>query len=159
MMTEVHTRDRMGRIPLHYAAIDKPVEQMGLAPQRKAEVRQQRVEYKLANVRHQIDSGADVNTKDNEGNTPLHFAVNSDSAEVVKELLDSGADIEATNEKGETPLNIAVGNGIPGSIEIIRLLRERGANPHAEANNGVSPLGFIKMIGNETKRAIFADLL
>ncbi|MDO3058460.1 MULTISPECIES: ankyrin repeat domain-containing protein [Mycobacteriaceae] len=162
-MTDVHQRDRAGRTPLHYAAIDGPREQMGSAwqeedPARKAELHEQSVEFKLANVRHLIDSGADVNAKDDEGWTPLHFAATHDSAEVVRQLLDAGAEIDAVNNKGETPLRCAV-SATWMDPKTLQLLRDRGADPFRPANNGRSAIDYLRMIDQEDKRAPFSDLL
>ncbi|SHX98163.1 putative ankyrin-like protein [Mycobacteroides abscessus subsp. abscessus] len=82
-----------------------------------------------------------------------------DSVEIVRYLLDAGADLEHANNKGETPLNIAVGNTTSGAGEIIQFLRDRGADPYRPANNGVSAIDYLRRIGNEDKRAPFADLL
>ena len=42
-----------------------------------------------------IDSGADIEAKDNEGvNTPLHWAVEKNSLDVARLLIDSGANTE-----------------------------------------------------------------
>ncbi len=162
-MTNVHDRDRAGRTPLHYAAIDGPRDQVNAwqetDPVRIAELHQSSVEHRLNNSRHLIDSGADVNAGDENGYTPLHFAVNADSVEVVRYLLDSGANLEAVNDKGETPLNIAVGNTTSGAGEIIQFLRDRGADPFRPANNGRSAIDYLRMIGSEAKRAPFSDLL
>lgn len=161
-MTNIHERDRMGRTPLHYAAIDRPD---GTAndwketdPARKAELHQRSVEFKLANVRHLIDSGADVNATDDNGDTPLHFAATHDSAEVVKMLLDAGADVDAVNAKGETPLKRAVADPWI-DINTLQLLRDRGADPFRQANNGRSAIDTLRIMGDEARRAAFADLL
>ena len=58
-------------------------------------------------VRALIAKGADVNGKNNVGNTPLILSVLADSKESVKILLDAGADIDIRNNKREQAINLA----------------------------------------------------
>jgi len=44
----------------------------------------------------------DVNAKNDEGDTPLHFAAVRGSLSVARLLLQSGANLNATNNKGES---------------------------------------------------------
>jgi len=48
--------------------------------------------------------GADINVKDNDGDTALMYAVNRFQLEKVQALLDAGADVNVKNKKGETAL-------------------------------------------------------
>lgn len=161
-MTNIHDRDRAGRTPLHYAVTDGPRDQTNAwkeaDPRRKAELHDQSVEFRLNNVRHLIDSGADVNARDDSDYTPLHFAATRDSAEVVRLLLDSGAEVDAVNNKGETPLRCAV--GAPWvDPNTLGLLREHGADPFRPSNNGRSAIDFLRGIADDARRAAFIDLL
>jgi ankyrin repeat protein len=52
-------------------------------------------------VRLLAEAGANVNARDNDGNTPLHETFLTD---VEEELLKLGADVNARNNDGETPL-------------------------------------------------------
>ena len=52
-------------------------------------------------VRLLIYAGANVNARDNDGNTPLHETFLTD---VEEELLKLGADVNARNKDGETPI-------------------------------------------------------
>ena len=55
--------------------------------------------------------GVDINKKDNQGNTPLHYAaMETDNAEILKFLLAQGADAKLTTEFGETAYDLASEN-------------------------------------------------
>ena len=71
-----------------------------------------------------ITKGADVNIKDNNGRTPLNWAVRRRHKDVVELLIAKGADVNAKNNEGETPLSIAEEKG---HTEIVELLRKHGA--------------------------------
>ena len=70
-----------------------------------------------------LKAGADVNARDNKGWTALHYATESNQAEVIKELLKAGADVKAKDNKGWTALDLAE-HGRGDNQETIRLLRE-----------------------------------
>jgi ankyrin repeat protein len=78
-----------------------------------------------------LDRGADVNSRANDGFTPLHRASAYGAPEVVRLLLEHGADVEAVNVDGKTALQVVgesryeVDQG--RCDEITRLLVERGA--------------------------------
>jgi hypothetical protein len=57
-------------------------------------------------------SGARVNKKDRNANTPLHFAVLQNHLDIVSLLRAYGADNAIRNHQGETPLNLALGKPI-----------------------------------------------
>jgi len=55
-----------------------------------------------------VSRGADVNARNNSGDTPLAIAVRRNLQEQGEALLAAKADIFASNVKGETPLSIAL---------------------------------------------------
>jgi len=73
----------------------------------------------------ELNSGADVNAKDDEGRTALIFAVVNMHYETVKVLLDHGADVNARARDGGTGLILAASSG---DAEIVRELLNQGAD-------------------------------
>lgn len=53
-----------------------------------------------------LDAGAEVNAKDNDNWTPLHWAILGSNYDTARFLLEHGADANARNEVGENPLDL-----------------------------------------------------
>jgi ankyrin repeat protein len=81
--------------------------------------------------------GADINTPDLNGNTPLHWAVIMGQSNIVKQLVDTMADLNVKGVGGKSPLHLAVQQGF---VPIAELLLKAGADPNAKADNGETPL-------------------
>ena len=54
-----------------------------------------------------LDSGAEVDAQNNEGETALHLAVLRKSVDVAELLLQSCSNIEVRSKDGQTPVNYA----------------------------------------------------
>src|SRR2546425_378857 len=79
--------------------------------------------------------GAQVNSKDEDGATPLmHASINGDPG-LVKVLLEKGADPNARNKAGATALLWSVHD-----VRKVRLLVGKGANVNARSEGGKTPL-------------------
>jgi len=70
-----------------------------------------------------IALGQNVNAKDDDGSTPLHYAAAKSNKEVTELLIVEGADVNAKDEDGETPLDFANKVKRP---KIAALLRKHG---------------------------------
>lgn len=79
-------------------------------------------------VRLLIQQKADVNARQMDGSTALHWAVRSDNLEMADLLIRAGANVSAANHDGATPMLLAAINGDPAMIE---KLLQAGADPNA----------------------------
>ncbi|CAL1291840.1 unnamed protein product [Larinioides sclopetarius] len=72
--------------------------------------------------------GIDINSKDSNGRSLLHFAVNEQKKDKVISLLSSGADVFAVTAKGNTSLHIAASRGFS---EIAKILLDHVKEHHS----------------------------
>ena len=63
-----------------------------------------------------LSTRVDVNGREGDGATALHWATHRNDLETVKDLIDAGADASASNTLGATPLWLAATNG---SVEVL----------------------------------------
>lgn len=150
----VNSRDRDGRAPLHYLALNPSCP----------------VTHLIDMSSMLMDRGADVNLKDNNGDTALHLLVReqNDEAETVREdgvdlkittdscswhgktswglerfisdLVARGADVNCKNGYGNSPLHLAAR---AGSKRNLKILLKKGADVNSRNNNGWTPLHFL----------------
>jgi ankyrin repeat protein len=81
-----------------------------------------------ARLRAAIAAGAELNSLDHLGVTPLYYAITRGDIEIVETLLDAGVDIEMPTDSDDpslTPLRFA--EEFWGLTEIGQLLRASGA--------------------------------
>jgi ankyrin repeat protein len=91
-----------------------------------------------------ISKGANVNTRDFKGVTPLVLAANLNFIEGVEVLVAKGARVDDANDAGETPLISAVHNR---NVPMMRLLLKAGANPDRADNSGRSARDYAVLEG------------
>ena len=89
-------------------------------------------------VRKLLASGANVNCRNDLGDTPLNFAVQNGHKEVVSLLMGvPGLDIEIKGFQNKVPLHYACYNG---KVDIARMLLTCGANVNSRERSGKTPL-------------------
>lgn len=92
-----------------------------------------------------IAKGANVNSRDAHGVTPLVLACNLNFTEGVDLLVGKGARVDESNNSGETPLITAVHNR---NLPLTRILLKAGANPDRADNSGRTARDYAKLAGN-----------
>jgi ankyrin repeat protein len=88
-------------------------------------------------VKSLLKQHVDVNARQADGTTPLHWAAHWDDLEMVQLLIRAGADVNAVNELGVPPLSLACTNG---NAALVGLLLKAGADPNAALPTGETAL-------------------
>ncbi|RYP80672.1 hypothetical protein DL769_002354 [Monosporascus sp. CRB-8-3] len=101
-----------------------------------------------------LDRGADIEAKDEYGQTPLSLAASFGYEAVVELLLNKGADIKAKDEFGRTPLSLAA---LYGHKAVLELLLDKGADIKAKDEFGRTPLSLAARNGYETVVKLLLD--
>ncbi|CAB3384938.1 Hypothetical predicted protein [Cloeon dipterum] len=197
----IHHARVKGLHPIHFAAryadldfVQWLVEVAGISVHRLSLKRMSSpLHYAGSNLRHGaeianylIDSGVEVNRKNQIGETPLHCALRHENVDVAKLLIDKGADL-SEKLNGENYLHFCLSNGAEICAKLVydcrkglindvlsngttvlhiaaekatlptaRWLIEAGANIDAQTNDGKKPAFFAK---DETMRLYFQELL
>ena len=94
-----------------------------------------------------MESKADVNKTNNNGETPLHVSALSGSYESCAMLLDAGAKINKKTNEGLTPLHSSI-LAPNNSSRLASLLIDCGVGINEEDNMERTPLAMSTMHGN-----------
>ena len=95
----------------------------------------------VAEVQTCLETGARVDARDNNGNTPLHWVVRAGSdLAIITVLLEAGARVSARDKQGDTPLHSAARSS--SDPKIIEVLLEAGADVNVWNEDGTTPLHY-----------------
>ena len=101
-----------------------------------------------------IADGVDVNGRDGDGTTALHWAALHDDVDMGRALIAAGARAEAANRFDATPLALAAENG---SAAFIELLLDAGADPDAATPEGETALLTVARTGRADAVRLLLD--
>jgi ankyrin repeat protein len=114
--TNINDRNKEGKAMIHYAAAEKdPI-------------------YAKIKMKGILASAPDIDITDEEGKTPLMYAVTSKNINVITLLLENGAKPDIENFKGKTAYDIAKEQGGDNSA-VLELLRKSIENPSKSAES------------------------
>lgn len=101
-----------------------------------------------------INSNIDINHKDKDGLTPLHFAAIYQQPEIAKLILDNGGDLSIEDNTGCQPLNTAVNNA-GDETSVCELFVQYGADVDHKDSGGESPKDTALLFRNEKLMKLF----
>ncbi|MGH7134604.1 MAG: ankyrin repeat domain-containing protein, partial [Pirellulales bacterium] len=106
-------------------------------------------------VRLLLDTGADPNVRNEAGASALMWAV--DDLEKTRLLLQRGADVNARSDDGRTALAIAASRF--GSLEVVRMLLDSGADPSVKSPSYKGPLTALREAAEVGDQAVVRLLI
>jgi uncharacterized protein YraI len=106
-------------------------------------------------VKSLLDSGANIESKNKVGATPLIFASAKGHKDVVKLLVDRGANVNAKTTTGITPLIAAAS---AGDADIVKLLLEKGADASAKDQQGRTALNIAETTDDQPVIALLKSV-
>ena len=122
----VKAKDNLGRTPLLRVLTDRPYSY-------------HRDRFDVAKLL--VEHGADVNARDEDQETPLHWASHLPALDLAQMLVDHGANVNARDNRGRTPLH-----RVPESryhydcLNVVNLLLKCGADVNARDNDHETPI-------------------
>jgi ankyrin repeat protein len=90
----------------------------------------------LAAVRQAIDAGADVNARDLEQDTPLHWAAATGNLNIAVLLIERGAKVSAEDNQGRSPKSFAQEYSYTDIIDLLDAASSKQQQGHADRVTG-----------------------
>ena len=158
---EVDNIDELGWTALHFAASNGQVEIFNYLLENGADLYRSACgqttlhlaakcgSSKICKLIVEVHKGLDINNKDYNGNTPIHFAVEESQLETVKYLFDKGGDLNSDDDEEDTPLHAAARFG---NTEVVEFILEKVVDKNPTNKNGDTPLneaakkGFLEIV-------------
>jgi len=75
--------------------------------------------YNGYDISKEIDAGATLDIKDNNGNTAVHYAALNNDVQSIKALKQAGVNMNVVNKAGDTALHNAVYYGKPDAAQVL----------------------------------------
>jgi hypothetical protein len=107
-------------------------------------------------IKEMLERGANINTRDRYGRTPLHISLETKNMEAAKLLINSGANVNAMDALEDTPLHLS---RYAKEERISYLLTERGADSTLTNKFGLQPVEMSGVPEIEAKVIEVAKLL
>ncbi len=111
---------------------------------------------KITLAKKLLEHGADIENRNDQGQTPLLAAVENHNTDMASWLLERGANINTSDNQGRTPLLAAVENQ---NTDMVSWLLERGANINTSDKQGRTPLLAAAQESDESGDLTIAQLL
>ena len=98
-------------------------------------------------IKYLIDSGADVNARDQDKMTPIMWAsLDNANPKTLEILVQAGADINARAKNGKTAIYFAIAG--KNTVDIIKKMVELGADVNVKDEEDIMPLDISNQINN-----------
>jgi ankyrin repeat protein/transglutaminase-like putative cysteine protease len=146
---DVHAKDNDGRTPLDVALSKRRKDVLKLLAEAGADIATIHMAAfvgSLGKLRSFVQTGTDVDARDENGRTPLLRAITGKHVDAVKFLIEAGADLNRRDEQGYVPLVHALWT--PDS-DVVKLLLNNEADVHAKDTSGYTPLHWAVMMGSK----------